>query len=55
MMISLAQGAYLTDEQFAEELEQRREDLNLTAGQYVLGCPTCGNGEAETSSSQNEQ
>ncbi len=55
MMISLAQGAYLTDEQFAEELEQRREDLNLTAGQYVLGCPTCGNREAETSSSQNDQ
>ena len=55
MMISLAQGSYLTEEQFAEELAQRREDLNLTAGQYVLGCPTCGNPEVETSSSQNEQ
>ena len=36
MMISLAQGSYLTEEQFAEELAQRREDLNLTAGQYVV-------------------
>ena len=55
MMISLAQGAYLTEEQFAAELEQRREDLNLKAGQYVLGCPTCGDGQADTSSGQNQQ
>ena len=53
MMISLAQGAYLTEEQFAAELEQRREDLNLRAGQYVLGCPTCGDSQADTSSGQN--
>ena len=56
MMINLSQGVYLTDEQFAEELAQRRKDLNLTAGQYVLGCPLCGpdDAEADTSSSQNQ-
>ena len=54
MMISLAQGAYLTEEQFAQELAERRDALDLRAGQYVLGCPTCGAREAETSSSQNQ-
>jgi hypothetical protein len=55
MMISLAQGAYLTEEQFAQELEERRDALDLRAGQYVLGCPTCGARETETSSSQDQQ
>jgi hypothetical protein len=55
MLISLSQGVYLTDEQFAEEVAQRREVLDVSAGQYVLGCPTCGMAGAETSSSQNEQ
>ena len=57
MMINLSQGVYLTDEQFAEELVQRRKGLNLTAGQYVLGCPLCGPDDAEvdTSSSQDQQ
>ena len=54
MMINLSQGVYLTDEQFAEELAQRRKDLDLTAGQYVLGCPQCGPDEVETSSNQNQ-
>ena len=57
MMINLSQGVYLTDEQFDEEVAQRSKDLNLTAGQYVLGCPRCGtgDGEVETSSSQDQQ
>ena len=56
MMINLSQAVYLTDEQFAEELAQRSQDLNLTAGQYVLGCPLCGPDDAEVeSSSQNQQ
>ena len=42
MMINLTQGMYLTDEQFAQELAARRETLNLAGGEYVLGCPLCG-------------
>ena len=55
MMISLAQGMYLTDEQFAEEMEQRRIDLNLKSGQYVLGCPQCGIDQTEASAGQDQQ
>jgi hypothetical protein len=54
MMINLSQGVYLTDEQFAQEMAQRSKDLNLTPGQYVLGCPLCGPDEVEASS-QNQQ
>ena len=43
MMISLTQGMYLSEEQFAQELAERREALDLSAGEYVLGCPLCGN------------
>ncbi len=42
MMINLTQGMYLSDEQFAQELAERREVLNLKGGEYVLGCPLCG-------------
>ncbi len=42
MMISLTQGMYLSEEQFAQELAERRETLDLDAGDYVLGCPLCG-------------
>ena len=55
MVISLAQGAYLSDEQFAEELEQRRKVLNLTQGQYVIGCPLCSSGEVAASLGENQQ
>ena len=55
MMINLSQGVYLTDEQFAEELVQRSKDLDLTAGQYVLGCPLCGPDAEVDTSSQNQQ
>ena len=58
MMINLSQAVYLTDERFAEELAERRRALDLTAGQYVLGCPLCGSDDADAeveSSSQNQQ
>ena len=55
MMINLSQAVYLTDEQFAEELAQRRQALDLTEGQYVLGCPLCGPDDAEVESSSQDQ
>lgn len=55
MMINLTQGMYLTDEQFAQELAERRAVLNLNPGEYVLGCPTCGEFEAENSAGQDQQ
>ena len=55
MMINLTQGMYLSDEQFAQELAERREVLNLKPGEYVLGCPTCGDYTAENSAGQDQQ
>ena len=45
MFISLTQGSYLTDEQFTEEIVERRQLLNLAAGETVVGCPLCGSDE----------
>jgi hypothetical protein len=42
MVILLAQGLNLTDEQFEREVAARREKLHLSEGQSVLGCPLCG-------------
>ena len=42
MVILLAQGLTLTDEQFEREMAARREKLHLSEGQSVLGCPLCG-------------
>ena len=47
MLSNITQGVYLTDEQFAEEMAQRRKALNLRQGQHVLGCPLCGMGERD--------
>ena len=54
MMINLTQGMYLSDEQFAQELAERREVLNLEAGEYVIGCPLCGDA-VEESAGQDQQ
>ena len=42
MLINLARGIYLTEEQFTEELAGRRERLRIKTGDTVVGCPTCG-------------
>lgn len=55
MMINLTQGMYLTEEQFAQELAERRDLLNLKPGEYVLGCPGCGDDVADTSVGQDQQ
>ena len=53
MLINLAQGVALSDEQYAAELEQRRRDLDLAPGEYVVGCPGCGYGY--TAAQDNQQ
>jgi hypothetical protein len=42
MVILLAQGLTLTDEQFEREVAARRDRLHLAEGQTVIGCPLCG-------------
>jgi hypothetical protein len=41
MLILIAQGVNLTDEQFAQEVARRRETLKLSTGQSAPGCPLC--------------
>ena len=41
MLTNIAQGNYLTDEQYATEIADRRDMLNLQPGEYVIGCPGC--------------
>jgi hypothetical protein len=41
MLILIAQGASLTDEQFAREVASRRAALNLAEGQTAPGCALC--------------
>ncbi|HEX5109157.1 MAG TPA: hypothetical protein VFV95_11945 [Vicinamibacterales bacterium] len=41
MLIMIAQGVNLTDEQFAEEVARRRMVLGLAEGQAAPGCPLC--------------
>ncbi len=52
MLINLAQGLVLSDEQYAAELEQRRRDLDLAPGEYVVGCPGCGYGHIAAQDNQ---
>jgi hypothetical protein len=41
MFIDLGQGVSLTDEQFQQEMADRRERLHLTKNDVVIGCPLC--------------
>jgi hypothetical protein len=41
MFIDLGQGVALSDEQFQEEMAKRRQKLNLTRNDVVIGCPLC--------------
>lgn len=41
MFIDLGMRLALTDEQFREEMAQRRENLNLGVNDHVIGCPLC--------------
>ena len=41
MFIDLGIRVTMTDEQFYEEMESRREELDLEANDHVIGCPLC--------------
>jgi len=41
MFIDLGMRVALTDEQFQEEMKNRREKLHLTKNDNVIGCPLC--------------
>ncbi len=41
MFIDLGHGVGLSDEQFQEEMNKRREFLKLTKNDHVIGCPLC--------------
>ena len=41
MFIDLGMRVALTDEQFQEEMAKRREKLQLTKNDVVIGCPLC--------------
>ena len=42
MFIDLGEAYELTDEQFEQAIAQRRERLQLTKNDHVIGCPLCG-------------
>ena len=52
MMFNLGQGYSLTEEEFQQELARRRENLHLTAGQTVIGCPLCATNRPATATNQ---
>jgi hypothetical protein len=41
MFLELGEQITLTDEQFVEAMAERRDNLNLTKGDYIIGCPLC--------------
>ena len=42
MFIDLGMRVSLTDEQFAEAMEERRQALNIGPNDHIIGCPLCG-------------
>lgn len=54
MMFNLGSGYSLTDEEFKQEMAQRRERLRLTAGQTVIGCPLCATSPSAATASQQQ-
>ena len=41
MFINIGKAIELTDEQFEQEMAERRERLKLTKNDYLIGCPLC--------------
>ena len=41
MFLHLGQSVEMTDEQFVQEMAERRERLGLTRNDHLLGCPLC--------------
>ena len=41
MFLDLGQGIDLTDEQFLQEMADRREAVDWKVGDHIIGCPLC--------------
>jgi hypothetical protein len=54
MMINIGQVLVLSDEEFQQEVAQRRQKLQLKEGQSVLGCPQCGYAKAPNATNQQQ-
>ena len=52
MNLLLGAGISLTDEEFAQAVQERREKLGVTGRQIVPGCPTCSVEEAPATPEQ---
>jgi hypothetical protein len=55
MMINIGQRIVLTDEEFQQEMAERRRKLNLAEGESALGCPLCGYSKLPTTSAGGQQ
>jgi hypothetical protein len=55
MMINIGQRIVLTDEEFQQEMAERRKKLNLAEGQSALGCPLCGYSKLPATSAGGQQ
>jgi hypothetical protein len=54
MMINIAQGIRLTDQEFQQEMASRRERVRLTGGDVGPGCPLCGVGRLPLAGNQQQ-
>jgi hypothetical protein len=45
----------LSDEEFQQEMTERRRKLNLAEGESALGCPLCGYSKLPTTSAGGQQ
>ena len=53
MMVDISMGIVLSDEEFAQEMAERRELLGgVKPGEFVPGCPLCGTVETEDERAQ---
>ena len=52
-MINIGQAYFLTDEEFATEVSDRKARLGLATGETVLGCMVCGFDELPALSNAN--
>ena len=52
MMVNISMGIVLSDEEFAQEMAERRELLQVKPGEFVPGCPMCSYFETENEKAQ---
>ena len=55
MMINIGQTMVLSDEEFQQEMAERRRKLNLAPGQTMLGCPLCAYAKAPLATGAGQQ